>query len=80
MLISQKMNETQEIGILNVQDPVVEKLVANPNLITRELNRRSLHHFLQWAWPEISGDPFIDNWHMKLQQELGGERGRCTTC
>jgi predicted phage terminase large subunit-like protein len=66
MLISQKMNETQEIGILNVQDPVVEKLVANPNLITRELNRRSLHHFLQWAWPEISGDPFIDNWHIQF--------------
>ena len=42
----------------------VKIALENPHLITRELNNRSLYHFLQWAWPEISGDPFIDNWHI----------------
>ena len=55
----------------NFDNPVVEKLVKNPRLITRELNNRSLHHFLRWAWPEISGQPFVDNWHLRyLCKEL----------
>lgn len=38
--------------------------IANPLMIQRELNNRSLYQFLIWAWPEISGHPFIDNWHI----------------
>jgi predicted phage terminase large subunit-like protein len=51
--------------------------VADPHRITRELNNRSLYRFLQWAWPEISSQPFVDNWHIKyLCDELQkvGER------
>jgi predicted phage terminase large subunit-like protein len=50
---------------------MVDAALKNPSLITRELNNRSLHHFLRWVWPEISGDPFIDNWHLRfLSKEL----------
>ena len=47
-----------------VSDPVLEKLIKDPSMVQRELNNRSLHHFLRWAWPEVSGQPFIDNWHI----------------
>jgi predicted phage terminase large subunit-like protein len=43
---------------------LLASLLANPFLIQRELNDRSLYEFLKWAWPEISGHPFIDNWHI----------------
>lgn len=60
------MSEISEIQIENViTDPVLEKLLKNPNLIQRELNNRSLYQFLKWAWPEVSGHPFIDNWHIR---------------
>lgn len=49
------------------------EILKNPNMVTRELNNRSLYHFLQWAWPEISGQPFIENWHIPyLCKELEG--------
>lgn len=39
--------------------------LTNPLFITKELNNRSLYQFLIWSWPEISGQPFVDNWHIK---------------
>ncbi len=49
---------------------IIEAL-RNPYVIQRELNNRSLYTFLQWAWPEISGQPFISNWHLPyLCEEL----------
>ena len=48
------------------KDSTLERLMSNPNLITRELNNRSLHHFLKWSWNEVNGQPFIDNWHIRL--------------
>lgn len=49
-----------------MSDPLLGKLMKNPLLIQRELNDRSLYQFLRWAWPEISGQPFVDNWHIRF--------------
>lgn len=52
----------------------VNKVMTTPNsfnLVSRELNNRSLYNFLQWAWPEISNHEFIPNWHIEyLCKEL----------
>lgn len=42
----------------------VQRLLSNPMMIQRELNDRSLYEFLVWAWPELSGQPFVANWHV----------------
>ncbi len=61
------MNLETQIGVEldNSNAQVLEKLLKNPALIQRELNNRSLYQFLKWAWPEVSGHPFIDNWHIR---------------
>lgn len=65
--------------VATVQDAELEKLLKNPNFIQRELNNRSLFQFLKWAWPEISGQPFQNNWHVELLckelQEIGERVG-----
>lgn len=57
-------SENDILDIETIQNPVIKKAVSNPRLITRELNNRSLFHFLRWAWPEISSQPFVENWHL----------------
>ena len=47
-----------------IQDERIQHLLQNPLLIQRELNNRSLFEFLVWAWPELSGQPFVANWHI----------------
>lgn len=54
----------EEKGVGMVNDPLIEKLLKNPNLVQKELNNRSLYSFLKWAWPEISGQPLVENWHI----------------
>lgn len=50
---------------------VVTQILNNPNFAIRELNNRSLYHFLKWAWPEVSTQKFVDNWHIEyLSWEL----------
>jgi predicted phage terminase large subunit-like protein len=45
--------------------------LRNPLLIVRELNDRSLYHFIQWFWPVISNQEFHGNWHIEyLCKEL----------
>lgn len=51
----------QQISINNED---VQRLMQNPLLVQRELNNRSLYEFLMWAWPELSGQPFVGNWHI----------------
>jgi len=52
------------------QDRMLESL-QNPLLIIRELNNRSLYHFIEWFWPVISNQEFSGNWHIeKLCKEL----------
>lgn len=36
----------------------------SPAKIIRELNDRSLFHFIEQMWPEVSSDDFIPNWHI----------------
>lgn len=43
----------------------INRVLSNPLALQRELNNRSLFHFLQWAWPEVSTQPFIPNWHIQ---------------
>ena len=38
---------------------------CNPFQIVRELNNRSLFHFIEFFWTEISNDEFKPNWHIK---------------
>ena len=38
----------------------------NPLLIIRELNNRSLYHFIQWFWPVICNQQFEGNWHIEV--------------
>lgn len=51
----------EEVAIHNDR---VRQLMNNPLLIQRELNDRSLYEFLLWAWSELSGQPFLGNWHI----------------
>ena len=53
------MPETQ------ISSETVKELLKNPLLITRELNNRSLYHFLEYFWPVYSSQPFSTNWHLK---------------
>jgi predicted phage terminase large subunit-like protein len=49
----------------------MKESLQNPLLIVRELNNRSLYHFMQWFWPVISNQEFKGNWHIeKLCTEL----------
>ena len=42
----------------------INRVINNPLGLQREMNNRSLFHFLQWAWPEVSTQPFVPNWHI----------------
>ena len=43
----------------------VKELLKNPLVVTRELNNRSLYHFLQYFWPVVSAHTFTPNWHIE---------------
>jgi predicted phage terminase large subunit-like protein len=55
-----------EISTFNPVNEQVKELLQNPLLITRELNNRSLYHFIQYFWPVYSAQPFSPNWHIKV--------------
>lgn len=71
--------ETDDIDVVPViqmtrkapkSDRIMESL-NNPLLIIKELNNRSLYHFIEWFWPVISNQPFVGNWHIQyLCKEL----------
>ena len=71
--------DTQEM-VRTTKPPKVDRMkqsLENPLLIIRELNNRSLYHFLQWFWPVISNQEFRGNWHLELlckELELVAER------
>jgi predicted phage terminase large subunit-like protein len=68
MEIETEIVKEQDSGMVSnlIQDPKIRKIMENPRLITREMNNRSLHHFLRWAWSELSSQPYVDNWHIKV--------------
>lgn len=59
------------IDVAEIKTNSARTAVKNPNLLIRELNNRSLYHFLQWAWPVLNNQQFVGNWHIQyLCQEL----------
>jgi len=47
-------------------DPtVIAEALKNPIAVTRELNNRSLYHFLQYFWSVVSPHKFQHNWHIE---------------
>ena len=55
------------------RDPsnVALQAIENPISIDRELNNRSLYHFLQYFWDQVSPHEFQGNWHIEyLCREL----------
>ena len=50
---------------------IAMEALKNPYVITRELNNRSLYHFLQYFWDVVSPHQFQPNWHIEyLCKEL----------
>ena len=43
----------------------INRALQDPRAITRELNNRSLYHFLQYFWPVVTTAPFRPNWHIE---------------
>lgn len=44
----------------------MRQALQNPLSISRELNNRSLYHFLKYFWPDVCNLEFKDNWHIKV--------------
>ena len=65
---------SQQQQLRRTRSPKRERMVKalmNPLQITRELNNRSLYHFMRFFWPEVSNDEFQPNWHIEyLAHEL----------
>jgi predicted phage terminase large subunit-like protein len=69
-MIKERVRRTRRVASSDKKRILMQAL-NNPNLVIRELNNRSLFHFLTWAWPEISGHTFTSNWHIEyLCKEL----------
>ena len=50
---------------------LMREVLQNPLTISRELNNRSLYHFLQYFWDTVSPHKFQGNWHIEyLCREL----------
>ena len=39
--------------------------LQNPNAVIRELNNRSLYHFIEYFWKIVSPHDFMTNWHIE---------------
>lgn len=61
--------EIEEATFIRTKPPKVERMkesLKNPLLIVRELNNRSLYHFIQWFWPVVCNQEFVGNWHIEF--------------
>jgi len=58
------MIRNKESNVL--EKTVAEKAVSNPLAIVREMNNRSLYHFVQWFWAVVCNQPFVGNWHIEM--------------
>lgn len=62
------LQTTNDSGMKRTNLPkkqVIQAAMANPNLLIRELCNRSFYYFLTFFWPEVSGQEFKPNWHIK---------------
>jgi predicted phage terminase large subunit-like protein len=48
------------------RETVFLQAVQNPTAVIRELNNRSLYHFIEYFWPVYSSNKFQGNWHIEL--------------
>jgi len=46
-------------------ETILMEALRNPYAVIRELNNRSLYHFLQYFWKVVSSNPFQPNWHIE---------------
>jgi predicted phage terminase large subunit-like protein len=54
-----------------INAPDMQEVLSNPLAVSRELNNRSLFHFIEYFWDEVSTQSFKPNWHIEyLCQEL----------
>jgi len=63
------------------KEEIMREALKNPYAITRELNNRSLYHFIQYFWPTVSSNNFQPNWHIEyickeLEQVAEGVAGK----
>jgi predicted phage terminase large subunit-like protein len=56
--------ETTEI-VRSSKEEILREALKNPHAVTRELNNRSLYHFLQHFWSSCSAHTFSPNWHIE---------------
>ncbi|HUW67303.1 MAG TPA: phage terminase large subunit [Candidatus Nanoarchaeia archaeon] len=50
---------------MNDRADVMREALQNPDIIDRELCKRSLYYFLQYFWDIVSSHSFRENWHIK---------------
>jgi predicted phage terminase large subunit-like protein len=64
--------ETTELTRTKIsRNAQIQAALANPIAVSRELNNRSLYHFLQYYWSVVSPHTFQPNWHIEyLCKEL----------
>jgi len=66
-----KMVRTKYPAAGPLSEDQLKGALANPLAVIRELNNRSLYHFLEYFWDEVSAHKFQGNWHIKyLCEEL----------
>lgn len=59
---------SQTIEMVRTRMPktkALEAALSNPKAVVRELNNRSLYHFLQYFWDITSPHKFQHNWHIE---------------
>jgi len=48
------------------KEAVITEAIRNPLAVSRELNNRSLYHFIQYFWKVYTPREFTPNWHIEL--------------
>jgi predicted phage terminase large subunit-like protein len=56
---------TERVRTLEPKAVRMREALRNPYDIIRELNNRSLYHFLQYFWPVLTTHDFSPNWHIE---------------
>lgn len=58
--------ETTELTRTKIPKPQIAMMaIQNPLIVIREMNNRSLYHFLQYFWELVSPHTFKHNWHIE---------------
>lgn len=60
----QRTDTVLERGISSKKE-VIQEAFRHPYAVIRELNNRSLYHFIQYFWPVVSTHKFQPNWHIE---------------